>query len=180
MTSDPRENRPAAWGRRISDAFYLGVAWLFAAMAAVTCYEVAARYLFLQPTIWATETTTLLCAIAFLIAGAFVMRSDEHLSITILSDAAPPGLRRVLDVVRYVVILGFCLGLAIGCFWGGWEPLTRWERAGTQFNPPTPAIVKPLIIVVAAVMAIQATVTFLRKTRGATPASAASGRPPVD
>ena len=151
--------------RRCADTFYLLTSWGFAAMAAITAYEVFMRYVLRQPTIWVTELTTLICAALFLISGPFVMRRDEHLSITILSDVAPRWLKRVFAVVKYLVILVFCTGLSLFSFESGWEPLSKWERAGTQWNPPTSALIKPLIVVVAIIMAMQATINLVRHLR---------------
>jgi len=149
----------------MADGLYELAAWGFALMAGVTAWEVFFRYVLRQPTIWATEMTTLICAIVFVVSGAYVMRTDTHLSITILSDIAPPWLKRVLAVVKYVVILTFCIGLSWFSFESGWEPLRKFERAGTQWNPPTPAIVKPLIVLVAVVMGVQATINLVRRMR---------------
>jgi TRAP-type C4-dicarboxylate transport system permease small subunit len=151
--------------KRTVDALYVLAAWSFMIVVAATTFEVVARYLFRQPTIWANELTVLVCAAAFLIAGPFVMRTDEHLSITLLYDASPPWLKRILATVKYLVILWLCIALAVFCFESGWEPLIKWELAGTQWNPPLPAIVKPLIVLVAAIMGLQATVNYVRQIR---------------
>jgi TRAP-type C4-dicarboxylate transport system permease small subunit len=151
--------------RTITDGFYNASAWLFMVVVVATAYEVVARYFFRAPTIWANEMTVMVCAIAFVIAGPYVMRRDEHLSITILSENAPPMLRRVLATLKWIVIVWMCLALSVFSFESGWEPLVRWERAGTQWNPPLPAILKPLIVVAAFIMAVQSTVNFVRQIR---------------
>ena len=151
--------------KRTADALYVLAAWSFMIVVAATAYEVVARYFFRQPTMWANELTVLVCAAAFMIAGPYVMRTDEHLSITILYDSAPPWLRRILATIKYIVILWMCIALAVFCFESGWEPLVKWELAGTQWNPPLPALVKPLIVLVAAVMGLQATINFVRQVR---------------
>jgi TRAP-type C4-dicarboxylate transport system permease small subunit len=151
--------------KRAADVLYVLAAWLFMVVVIATAYEVVARYFFARPTIWANELTVLTCAAAFMIAGPYVMRTDEHLSITLLYDFSPPWLKRVLATIKYLVILWMCIALAVFCFESGWEPLVKWELAGTQWNPPLPAIIKPLIVLVAAVMALQATVNYVRQLR---------------
>ena len=151
--------------RRLTDTWFRGVSWCFAAMAAATGYEVVARYVFGSPTIWVTELTTLLCAAAFLISGTHAMGSDSHLSITILSEIAPRRVKLVLAAIKLVAILTFCTGLTVFGFDSGWEPLVTWERLGTEWNPPTPAVIKPLIVLVSFVMAVQAVVNFCRFVR---------------
>lgn len=151
--------------RLLTDGFYNVSAWLFMIVVVATAYEVVARYFFRAPTIWANEMTVMVCAIAFIISGPYVMRRDQHLSITILSDHAPPALRRILAAVKWAVIVWMCLALSVFSFDSGWEPLVRWERAGTQWNPPLPAVLKPLIVAAAFVMAVQSTVNFIRQLR---------------
>ncbi|MGE0503404.1 MAG: TRAP transporter small permease subunit [Rhizobiaceae bacterium] len=134
-------------------------------MALATAYEVVARYFFRQPTIWATELTALICGFVFLCSGMYAMRNNEHLSITIFYDTVPVRVRIALDTIKLVVILGFCFGLSVVGFNSGWEPLIRWERAGTHWNPPTPALLKPMVVVVAFVMAAQAVINYARAVR---------------
>lgn len=155
----------AALRRKIADAFYVLVAWSFMIVVAATAYEVVARYFFRKPTMWANELTVLVCAVAFMVAGPFVMRTDEHLNITLIYDVAPAWLKRVFATIKYLVIVWLCIALAVFCFDSGWEPLVKWELAGTQWNPPLPAIVKPLIVAVAAVMAVQSTINYVRQLR---------------
>jgi TRAP-type C4-dicarboxylate transport system permease small subunit len=150
---------------RVASGWYLAVAWLFLIIVAVTIYEVVARYFFNSPTIWVAELATLLAAVAFLMSGVYAMRSDSHLSITILRDLAPPRVAMVLEAVKLLVILTFAIGIAVFGFRNGIDPLLRWERAGTRWNPPTPALIKPLILVVGFIIGIQAVVNFVSNVR---------------
>jgi TRAP-type C4-dicarboxylate transport system permease small subunit len=150
---------------RIAGGWYLAIAWFFLIIVGVTVYEVVVRYVFNSPTVWVAEFATLLAAAAFLISGIYAMRSDSHLSITVLRDAAPPRVAMVLEVIKLAVILTFAIGIAVFGFRNGVDPLLRWERAGTRWNPPTPALIKPLILVVGFVIGIQAIINFARNFR---------------
>ena len=120
-------------------------AWLFLVIVAATAYEIVARYLLNAPTIWANELTLFVASVAFLAAGLYVMSRNEHLRITILYDLAPPWLRRLFDLVNLVCTTVFCGCVAWFGFPSSWQSLVTWERFGTAWNPPIPAVVKPLI-----------------------------------
>ncbi|WP_051340825.1 TRAP transporter small permease subunit [Azospirillum halopraeferens] len=138
-------------------------AWIFIAIVAVTLYEVGARYLFDAPTIWANELTLFLCAIVFLWSGLYVIRRDEHLRISILYDMAPPRLRRVFDAVALACALVFFGAIAWYGLPTSWRALVTWELYGTAWDPPIPAVLKPLLVVLATAMAVMAVVNFLRR-----------------
>lgn len=152
-------------------------AWLFMVIVAATVIEIVARYFVAAPTIWANELTLFVCSIAFLWSGVYVMKRDEHLRITIVYDLAPAWLQRVFDVLHLACVIVFCGGVA----WFGaptsWRALATWERFGTAWNPPIPAVVKPLIILCAALMVALAIRNFIRRMRAgaAAPASVDSG-----
>lgn len=140
-------------------------AWLFAIVVVATVYEVVARYLFNAPTTWANELSLWVCAIGYIYAGIYAMGQDRHLRITTVYDVVPPKVRKIFDVVQYVVILAFCATLAVYGFSEAWDSLTGWERYGTAFNAPIPATIKPLIVISGVAMAIFATRNLLRRLR---------------
>ncbi|MGQ9371674.1 TRAP transporter small permease subunit [Azospirillum sp. ST 5-10] len=137
-------------------------AWTFVAIVAITLYEVCARYLFDAPTIWANELTLFLCAMVFLWSGLYVIRRDEHLRVSVLYDLSPYWLRRVFDAIRLACALVFFGGIAWFGFPSSWRALVTWELYGTAWNPPIPAVLKPLLVAIAAAMAVLAVVNFLR------------------
>lgn len=138
-------------------------AWLFMVIVIATAYEIVARYFLDAPTIWANELTLFVCAMVFLWAGVYVMKRDEHLRITILYDMAPRWLRRIFDFISLLCVIVFCGGVA----WFGaptsFQAFMNWERYGTAWNPPIPAVIKPLIVICAALMVVFAIRNFLRK-----------------
>lgn len=137
-------------------------AWLFMVIVIATVAEVVARYLLEAPTIWANELSLFVCGITFLCAGVYVMSRGEHLRITILYDASPGWLKRIFDAVNLACTLVFCTALAWFGFPTSWNALMNWERFGTAWNPPIPAVLKPMIVVAAVLMAIFAVRNFLR------------------
>jgi TRAP-type C4-dicarboxylate transport system permease small subunit len=144
------------------------LAWfslLLLVIVVITLYEVVARYIFGRPTVWANELSLFLSAIVFLVSGVYAMQRDEHLRISVIHDIVPRPVRRVFDAIALLCTLVFCGGLAWFGFPTAWRALVTWERFGTAWNPPIPAVIKPLIVVVAAAMALVAIVNFVRNGR---------------
>jgi TRAP-type C4-dicarboxylate transport system permease small subunit len=141
---------------RLSRALAPTVGWVFLAAVLVTGYEVMMRYVFGAPTIWAHETTLLLCAIGYLLAGAHTLERRNHIAITLLYDKAPPRLRKALDLINGLIMIGYFLALAWACHRRAWTALLSWEGTGTSFNAPLPAIVMPLLLIAALLLAVQA------------------------
>ncbi len=113
------------------------------------------RYVFNKPTIWVQETTILLSAICFVISGLYSLERREHIRITVLVDRFPPRLRRAIDWFGLLLGLIFLVAVAWGGWKQGWAALSNWDSTKTAFDSPTPAILKPLIVVSAALMAVQ-------------------------
>ena len=130
------------------------LSWLFVATVLASVYEVIARYVFDSPTIWANELTIIMCSVAFAVGGAYVQQSDEHIRVDVLITALGGWPRRALD------ILGRTLGVIflVGVIWGGyrdaWEALSTGQTTHTAFDSPMPAIVKPTVVAMAALMVL--------------------------
>ena len=79
-------------------------AWLLFAIGAMLAYEVAARYFFNAPTIWAEELSRLFMIWAVFLASAALLSEDEHIRVTVLIERAPPFLQRLAKVVSLVFV----------------------------------------------------------------------------
>jgi tripartite ATP-independent transporter DctM subunit len=119
--------------------------YLFATIA--TTYEVFARYLFNAPTDWAFEATIMLCSACYLVAGGYVTQRRRHIAITSVYEISSDATRRKLDIVA--VLFGIlAIGLLILSSWRqALMSIQIWERTGSSWNPPLPALLKPLIVV---------------------------------
>ncbi len=136
------------WGRVSMIAI---VAVLF-----VMFYEVVARYVFVRPTLWANELSIWMAALVFLLSGLYAMQQRAHIRIYIIYDKFPGWLRKVSDSVSVALIWVF----AISLIWGGYnearDKFFRGETFGTAWDPPIPATVKPMILIAATLVAVQA------------------------
>lgn len=133
------------------------VAMFFTAIiVAIMMYEVFMRYILEKPTIWVNEMSLWMGGWVYLTAGLYAMQQRSHIRITILYDAVPLWLRRGFDVIAVLFIVLWAIATVWGSFEEAWDSLISWERFGTAWNPPIPAITQPLILVTMVLVAIQA------------------------
>ncbi|MBO6755029.1 MAG: TRAP transporter small permease [Roseibium sp.] len=132
-----------------------GISLGFLAIVIMMVFEVVARYGFNAPTIWAHEIAGIFAAVAFLIGGAYCMVDKSHMRITLLSDAASPGFRRLAEFIGLVCGLVYIGGLTYSAWRltersllrfqpdGTWIP----ETSGTSWNTPMPAFIKAALFI---------------------------------
>jgi TRAP-type C4-dicarboxylate transport system permease small subunit len=138
-----------------------GCMMLVALTVAVMFIEVVMRYLLARPTLWANELSLWLAGFVFALSGVYAMQQRSHIAITLLHDAVPTWLRRVFDIVSTALIVAFAACLTWGAFNEARDKFFRWETFGTAFDPPIPATLKPLIILVVILIAVQAVVNLV-------------------
>ena len=179
MTEDPdiavQKDQPDAEIRTGFDRFIAGTsqvfAWAIFAAFAVTVIEVVARYVFDRPTFWAHETTTFLIAAIFLVGGPIALARDKHIRVRMFYDAVTPAGRRWLDIANSLLAMVFFAGLS----YAAWIMVTkswlspggdlRLEGTGTAWNPPTPALLKALVLICCVVMFIQTLLHLIAAVR---------------
>jgi TRAP-type mannitol/chloroaromatic compound transport system permease small subunit len=144
--------------RRIGEV----VSYVFLASVAIMAYEVAARYLFGAPTIWAHESTITLTALGFLFGGAYTLQRREHIQITALYRLFPRRLRWLADVVAHLVML-FYVGVLI---YAGWivagKAWASMETSASAWNQPTPVVIKTALVLGSLLLALQGLVHLLQ------------------
>lgn len=137
------------------------LAWAIFLALGITIIEVVARYVFNSPTYWAHESTTFLIAAIFLVGGPVALARDKHIRVRMIYDAVSPAKRRLLDILNSLVALGFFGGLAYAAWimvsksWFTPTGALHLEGTGTSWNPPTPALLKMLVLLCVIVMFIQ-------------------------
>ena len=147
--------RVLAW---ISAAMAFVAKILIAAIAGMMFYEVIMRYVVGQPTLWVYETSLWFGSIVFLISGVTVMEKRGHIRVTVIYDVVSSGTRRIFDGLSALLTCIFAFCLVFGSFNEARDKLLRWETLGTIWNTPVLAVVKPLLLVVVTLIAIQAVV----------------------
>jgi TRAP-type mannitol/chloroaromatic compound transport system permease small subunit len=127
-------------------------------------YEVVARGLFGQATIWANETTVYLSAVAYLLGGGYALLKRAHVRIDLIYDAFGTRAKMWADLISFV-----CFTIYVGALvWIGtemaWTSFQQSEGTGTPWNP---AIwpVKMAIPIAGLLLLLQGIVNLLRDLR---------------
>lgn len=135
---------------------------LIISMTAIMLYEVFLRYVFEAPTLWANELTLWIAGYVFLLSGFYAMQQRCHIRIFLLYDAVPRWLQHVFDIISVSLIWIFAFFLIFGSFKQVFVvKFYQWEMFGTAFDPPIPATVQPMILVVIVLIAIQAAINLV-------------------
>lgn len=134
---------------------------LYLLCALITVYEVVMRYALTAPSQWAYEVVMVLCAGAWLLSAGYITLYRRHIAITVITDLAPPTLRRRLNLVATTV--GF---LAVYILLeASLEPMLKAmdlvQRTGSGFNSPMPMLLKIGLVVGALLYTIQNTANLI-------------------
>lgn len=91
----------------------LALVGLFIVMVAAIVWQVFARYVLEQPTVWSEELARYVMVWVTMLGSAHVLRQEEgHVAVTVFVDLLPEPLRRVIGLVRDVLIIGLMGALA--------------------------------------------------------------------
>ncbi len=138
------------------------VMWAPAFIVAIILYEVIMRYFFAAATLWVNELSLWIAGGIYLSAGLYSMQQRSHIRIFIIYDIAPLWLRRVFDITSIICVAIFAFAVIWGGFGKAVSNFVTWELFGSAFNPPIPATVKPLILVMMLFLALQAISNLVR------------------
>lgn len=126
------------------------------AIVCVMFFEVVSRYVFTNPTLWANELSLWMAGFVFMLAGLYAMQQRSHIRIYIIYDMFPRWLQKASDVVSVALLWAFTISLIWGGFNESRDKFFRWETFGTAWDPPIPATIKPAILIIVVLVAIQA------------------------
>ncbi|MDA7948942.1 MAG: TRAP transporter small permease subunit [Hyphomicrobiaceae bacterium] len=90
---------------RVAGLFGLVAMGLLAALIGSMIYEVAARYVFDAPTLWAFDISYMLNGSLFLIGSAYALKADAHVRIDFLSTALPVRVQQLWNAFIYLLVL---------------------------------------------------------------------------
>ncbi|MEM8654739.1 MAG: TRAP transporter small permease [Pseudomonadota bacterium] len=134
---------------------------LIVLLTSVMLYEVILRYVFEAPTLWANELSLWLAGFVFLCAGLYAMQQRSHIRIVLLYDAVPRWVQRIFDCISTLLIVTFAFFLIYGGYGEAFDKFYRWETFGTAFDPPIPATMKPMVLLIVGMVAIQAVINLI-------------------
>ena len=136
--------------------------WAPAFIVLIILHEVVMRYFIAAATLWVNEMSLWVAGGIYLSAGLYAMQQRSHIRIFIIYDIVPKWTRRLFDILSTV-----CIGIfAFAVIWGGFgearAKFWRWEAFGTAYDPPIPATIKPLILVIPLFLGLQALSNLIR------------------
>lgn len=155
------EHKAENWMDWISIAISRVAMFLIAWVVAIMFFEVVMRYVFKKPTLWVNEMSLWTAGAVYLLAGLYVMQQRGHIRIFIVYDMVSRNWQRAFDTVSAALICLFAAAVVWGGYNEAYAKLMRWETFGTAWDPPIPATMKPLILVVVVLIAIQTVVNLI-------------------
>jgi hypothetical protein len=120
------------------------------------------RYFFAAATLWVNEMSLWIAGGIYLSAGLYALLQRSHIRIFIIYDMVPFWLRRVFDILSTLCVAIFAFAVIWGGFGESKAKFLRWETFGTAFDPPLPATIKPLILIVMLFLALQSISNLVR------------------
>lgn len=156
----------SGWFSRSVDTFSrftgLSVAQFYIVCAAITLYEVIARYAFDAPTSWAFEMVMVICATAWMLSAGYITEKRRHIGITVFYIMVKERTRWRLDLFAMIVGVTALYLLATDAMTRALEALHIVERAGSSFNSPEPTILKTALVAGAIFYLLQLLVNLYR------------------
>ena len=131
------------------------IKFLIPVIVLVMLYEVFVRYILFEPTMWANELSLWLAGIVYLIGGIYAMRLRCHIRIVMLYDIVSRKTQRIFDLIAVIILVLYALAVVVGGLPDATMSLMTWERFGTFWDPPIPAVMKPLILISIVLIALQ-------------------------
>lgn len=135
---------------------------LIISMTIIMLYEVFLRYVFEAPTLWANELTLWIAGFVFLLSGLYAMQQRCHIRIFLLYDVVPRWMQHLFDILSVVFIWMFTIVLIFGSYNQVFvKKFYHWEMFGTAFDPPIPATLQPMVLIMVSLIAIQAAINLV-------------------
>ncbi|WP_416899180.1 MAG: TRAP transporter small permease subunit [Minwuia sp.] len=122
---------------RISGWLSVISSWTLLAMTLIVGFEVASRYLFNSPTIWAWDINVQLMLLLLMFGISEAYRRDVHVRVDILTGALSPRGRAIVDALYAPVF--FLITVIV--VWTGWE----YFHQAFERNQTAPTILAPLL-----------------------------------
>lgn len=135
---------------------------MIVAMTGVMLYEVFLRYALERPTEWANELTLWIACFVFLCSGLYAMQQRCHIRIFLLYDVVPRWMQHLFDTIWVALLVVFAFFLVYGSFYQVFViKFYKWEMFGTAFDPPIPATIQPMILIIIVMISIQAIINLI-------------------
>lgn len=140
---------------RVSDFIGRLTGWLFFIIGIVLTYDVAARFVFMSPTAWAADVSTILQIWVVYISMAYVLRNRGLIRITAFVRLFSPAGRKAAEAFSMTLIFTFAIVMTYESIVVVMESIERGRRAATMIETPMwiPEIAIPIGFILLALQA---------------------------
>lgn len=109
--------------------------FLLLAATAVVIYEVVRRYVFNAPSTFGLELTIYLCAMTYMVGGAYALVYDSHVKVDVLYMRWSPRTRALIDLIfSPIFFAGIIMLVYIGSVWTI-KAITGGVTSGSTWDP---------------------------------------------
>ncbi len=135
--------------------------FLMVAASLLIVVEAIRRYAFDSPTIYGLELTIFLCAITYLMGGAYALKLGAHVRVDILYSRWSPRTKAIVDLVSAPLFFG---SVGVLFWWGGNWAIKAIAEGYTTSSVWAPTIwpVRMAIPLGALLLILQGIVTSIR------------------
>ena len=141
-----------------------GVSFLVLVGIAILSLEVLLRYVFHRPTMWAHGSSQRLFAVYYVLAGAYVLRYNGHVTVDVIANRLPKRTQAILHAINSLFLFLFC-GVLL---WKGldfaWTSLSQLEPDETPWRAPLYPV-KMMVPIGAALILVQGLANAIRDLR---------------
>lgn len=137
------------------------ISFLIFAGIGVLVYEVALRYIFNAPTIWAHGMAQRMFTVYYVLLGAYTLRLRGHVRIDVVYNRFSLRTRAIIDMVMAIFFFLFC-GVLL---WKGMDFALTSVKMGEKSNDVFNAIIYPVKVMLpvgALLIIIQGLAEFTR------------------
>ncbi|MCO5066264.1 MAG: TRAP transporter small permease [Rhizobiaceae bacterium] len=150
---------------RINKFVGVTLSYGYAIVAVLTFAEVCARYIFNSPTQWSVEIVILIAALHYIMGGAQAAADETHIRITAIYDRLPASAQYVLTLFERVLVIVVCAIVGLWAFYQAQFAIQIGERSGSNWNTPSPMILKVVVVIGIVMIGLQAVEYLIRDLR---------------
>lgn len=121
---------------RLTNKAGLLSAWTFFLIGVIVTYEVVMRKVFNAPTVWVDEMARFFQIWAVYLAGAYILKNRQLITVELFSASISKKLSRLLDYLTLTIIAIFC---AVAVWYGSaivYESVEQGRATSTMLGVP--------------------------------------------
>ncbi|KAF0158090.1 MAG: tripartite AtP-independent periplasmic transporter subunit DctQ [Syntrophaceae bacterium] len=145
---------------RMNELIGKAISFLILILIVVIVYEIALRYFFNSPTIWAHEISQMVYGGYVILLGGYLQQRNGHVNVDILYSRFEPRTRAVINLFTWLLFFAFCGVILLKGGEMAWDSFLYRETDPTVFAPPIYPL-KMLIPLGALLLLLQGLVKYI-------------------